>query len=276
MATSSTPEPTQPPATTPKDTVAKANPKPGPLLLNKFNFLVTDFLSQNESRYTLNGVNVSTKGTEATDGHVAVRISLPDQKGSVNYPSIRNFTPEHSPKPFLIPRDTAKRLRSAIPKDKNIKILNHVAVGQGDEFTLELAVTDLNKTQVFQPHKMNGKFPDVDSVFALAEKDAQFEIAVNPDYLMRICRAAKSFTKNRFPAILLRFSSATGALGLYAKNDEGQTMSALVMPMIMGRADDFGLKKLPAKPPMPPTIPTAVPNIPTVALGEKKDDEVKG
>ena len=49
-------------------------------------------------------------------------------------------------------------------------------------------------------------------------------------------------------------------------------MTSVAMPM---RDDgvNFGLKPLPQKPPMAPTIPTAVPNVPTVALGEKKEGE---
>ena len=264
----------QTPAVTTNEKIAEAEPKPGPLLLNSANFLVTDFISKNQSRYSLNGLLVSDKGTCSTDGHICVRVSLPEQKGR-NYPKIRNFTPDPDPKPFLIPRATATKLAAAIPKGKKkngLPILKHVAVGQGDEFSLELAVTDLDNTQVFQPRRMNGQFPQVDVVFAQAESDARFEIALNPDYLMRICRAAAKFSKGRTPAVLIRFSSADKALGIYAKNDEGQMMSAVVMPMRMGGAEDFGLKKLPAKPPMAPTIPTAVKNIPTVALDSGKKE----
>ena len=134
------------------------------MLLNKHNFAVADFVSKEQSRYTLQAIYVSDQGTCATDGHQLVRISLPAEK-SKQFPSIEGVTPTNGHvKPFLLDVTAAKQIAKAVPKSKNLPILNHALVGEPTEQNACIAVTDLDNPQVFRPRTPSGNFPNVDAV----------------------------------------------------------------------------------------------------------------
>jgi len=210
------------------------------MLLNKHNFAVADFVSKEKSRYTLQAIHVSDKGTCATDGHQLVRISLPGEK-SERFPSIEGVTPTNGHvNPFLLDVTAAKQIGKAVPKSRNLPILNHAVVGEATDQNACIAVTDLENPQVFRPRTPSGNFPNVDAV--IPKRKPIFEIAVNASLLAGIVKAASAFTSEPNNDVLLRFYGKDEVVSVHSRNSETeQTFLALLMPLRMSEPQHYGV-----------------------------------
>lgn len=200
------------------------------MLINKHNLDVVKFVSKEVSRYTLQAIEISDKGTTATDGHSLVRVSLPATE-SKNFPGIEGFAKVDAlPEPLLLSADAAKKLQSAIPRSNTLPILAHVAIGQPTETTLQFAVTDLDTPQIFKPRKPTGQFPNADAV--IPKKDAKFTIRLNASKLAALSAAAAAFSDDDAEMVTLSFYSSHEVMKLEASNQAtGQTWMALLMPL---------------------------------------------
>jgi DNA polymerase III sliding clamp (beta) subunit (PCNA family) len=203
-------------------------------LLNKLNFLVAPFASKEDSRYTLKAVHVTPEYTEATDGHRLVRITTPKDSAS-EFPRVPGFTPNGSPKSFLLPVDAAKTIQKAVPKT-HIPVVNHAAItGTGDENKpVAIAVTDLDNPQVFQPRPVTGQYPNTDIVIPKDDAAAVFQFTVRADYLAELCKAIQDFAgdgKYRPGIATLTFYGPSKAVRLDARNENtDQNLIAILMP----------------------------------------------
>ncbi|MGH9969789.1 MAG: hypothetical protein ACREBG_18620, partial [Pyrinomonadaceae bacterium] len=164
-------------------------------MLNKFNLRIAQFASQDESRYAITALLITSKATVATDGSSLVWVSVPGTKSE-------DFPTAHFPAgisdtftPFLLDVNAAKAIEKVIPKDGAIPILNHVAVSQekgaDGELQTALCVTDLDTPQVFRPRPVSGTFPPYDDLFS--SKKPLARVAVSARYLARIAKFAAEF-----------------------------------------------------------------------------------
>lgn len=200
------------------------------MLLNKHNLAVADFASKEESRYALKAIQVSKDGTIATDSHRLVKVSLPNKKEE-NFPQIEGFTPANGElKSFLLSRDAAKDIERQIPKEKSLKILNHVRVGTADSNgAINMLITDLKTSKVFKCKPFTGQFPNHDAVIP---KDAPvLEIGLNAEYLAQLAKAAATFSDSHAKHIRVKLYGPDRAMVLECKNSEtGQTWTGVCMP----------------------------------------------
>lgn len=206
-------------------------------MLNKFNLAVSEFVSKNASRYTLNSILVTQDETVATDGHRLVRVSV-DKSIAVDQFPVKEgaaFTANDDYKPFLLPADTAKAIVKAIPRKSTLPALSCVAIdgkatdSNGDA---HLAVNDLETFQPFTVRKPEGQFPNWQAVMPKVE-NAKFTIAVNAKYLAELARAAAAFVADEpNQRVVLRFDTAERAMRMDCERDGGaQTWTGVLMPV---------------------------------------------
>lgn len=196
------------------------------ILLNKANLqCVIPAVSDEQSRYTLRAVNVTKTHTEATNGHMLIRVSLPEQKPG-NFPVVEGFNANGFEK-GLLPVETAKAVLKAMPKERHMPILNHAAISS-HEGQVQIAVTNLKSPQVFQPVTVSGQFPNSDSLVELVTKqEVKATVTLNPEYLEALAKSAKQFGAR---SVKIEVRAEDKAVSMTATND-GQTWYGLLMPI---------------------------------------------
>lgn len=188
-------------------------------MLNKANFIVTEFASKEESRYTLQAIQVRPEATVATNGHYLAWVST-DGQDPANFPVIEGFPGgDKYWKPFLLDVESAKQIAKALPKKTTIPVLQYAAVhvngvtvespdgtktqdqDKGIQ-SVSLAVTDLERPQVFRPRVPEGTFPNFQAVIPDWEKDVAFEITVDARYLVDDCQSCGGIPKGQGQTVL--------------------------------------------------------------------------
>lgn len=204
------------------------------LALNRFNLDIAQLATSEPSRYTLAAVNLTREFTEVTDGHRAIRVTLPRVEAE-QCPLIDGFALSHRTEPFesfRIGKDLALKIAKAIPKEKTLTILNHAQVEIGENGTARLAVTDLDAPQVFTSPKPQDGFPDIDKVMP-AEEDYTLHIHVDAKYLISILKQVEAFKKaEKYCHVKMSFIDDKRVMRLTATNsDTGQELTAVLMPV---------------------------------------------
>lgn len=197
------------------------------ILLNKNNLRIANLCAKEESRYTLNAMHVSDKGTCVTDEHRLVRVSLPTV-AATNFPTVPNMPVGDGKNTGLLPKAFVAKLEKQIPNSKTLPVLNNVAVSF-DADRVNVAVTDLDTSEVLSSKQTAGNFPNVEAV--IPDKMPIFEYTVNADYLMDLARSASAHADNKCPVLKLKFYSENESLRMDCTNGDGQTWTAVVMPL---------------------------------------------
>lgn len=186
-------------------------------MLNRANFIVTEFASKEETRYTMQAVHtmqavrVESGATIATNGHYLAWISTDTSADPASFPVVEGF--EGGQKefaPFLLDVESAKQIAKALPKKTTIPVLqyaavhvNGVTVQDGNNPPYEDASKGIKsvslavRPQVFRPRVPEGQFPQYQAVIPDWEKDVAFEITVDAKYLATIAKAFAKFQKTR-------------------------------------------------------------------------------
>lgn len=198
------------------------------MLLNKASFATLHAVSDEETRYTLKAIHITETHTEATDGHILVRVSHPEVNES-NFPVVEGMPPSNGAwKPALLDKATAVAVKKALPRERSMVILNHAQVRANGE-GLAIAVTDLDRPQVFKPRPSTGNFPNTET-FLLKPCEPQAVFTFNPDLLAALLKSAKEFGAGGNTTVKLTVYGPDKAVRLEARNDENQTWEALLMP----------------------------------------------
>jgi hypothetical protein len=211
------------------------------MLLNKHNLNIAALCSKEESRFTLKAILVTPEASVETDGHQLIKVTLPNLKVE-SFPDIANKPkPVDTWKPFLLPASEALNIVKALPKKSSIPVLKCAAVTEATDQNghASILVTDLEMTREFNPKKPEGNFPDYERVMP-KDEEVEYRTAFNPELLGRVLKQVQDFISEdktvrrgirHFNGCILSFTKPNGALRIEAKNDEGQTMTAVVMPM---------------------------------------------
>jgi len=210
-------------------------------MLNKHNLNIAQLCSKEESRFTLQGILVSPEGTVVTDGHVLMKVTLPDMPED-SAPVIDGCTPTAEFKPFILPKAAALDIAKQIPKSSTIPVIQNVFVGsETDAETVDpksdepkpvvLGVTDLETPKVFRPKRLTGNFPDYTRVIP-KDETAEFAIGMDMKLLSRLVKQLDSFIDNKsISAATLYFKDEDSAMWIKARNAEtGQEAVAIGMP----------------------------------------------
>lgn len=212
------------------------------MLLNKYNLSLAKLVSKENSRYTINGIHVTASGTEVTDGHRAVRISLPAQDVN-SFPVIEGVQDVPAPD-FILPSDIAAKIASNIPSKSTIPVIKNAIVGISPAGSSVLAVTDLENPIVFKPRMLSGQFPRLDSVWpamlnkrvANVKENEYVAVSLNAQYVIDILRELVAFSAENSgdtKTVRIVFHGEGRPVEFKAVNDvTGQRFEALVMPLI--------------------------------------------
>ena len=203
-------------------------------MLNRHNLNIAKLAAKEPSRYAITGVRVEPERTVVTDGHCLVAVTTPKSYDPASYPVMDRVTPTREFEPFTLDRESALAIAKAIPRSRNLPVLEHAVIGAASNVNghAQIAVTDLDRPQVFQPRKVEGEFPDYERVIPKAEPTLR--IAFNPVLLGAVLQQAAAFQKGRSqPQVTFSFHDSNGekAARLDCDNDEGQTFIGVVMPM---------------------------------------------
>lgn len=213
------------------------------MLLNAQNLGIYELAMKDKMSRVPSGVRVSSKGTETTNGHLAIRVSVP--KGEAhqekNFPTVEGVCPEPAPD-FILPVDAAKKVRSAIPKRTTIPVLHHAMVGQTSRGTITLATTDLETPQTFAPRCMDiTRWPNIDAVWPKDGTETG-QIQMSAEAMISLLRQIVAFDGVKVPntgqcVVTLKLYGPNNAMRLQAMNREtGQELDAILMPVNMPEA----------------------------------------
>lgn len=186
-------------------------------MLNKNNLaIVGQFVSMEKSRYTLTSIHVTKTETVATNGHYAVRITVP-QVAEPNPADV----PDHAP--FLLEGKQAITIGKALGKDGMASVAPNNAEG-----AFSVAVPD--GTVYHAPH-IPGSFPNVDAIAPTGDPIVTF--GVQAEYLAKLAKAFSDFQSDKTGIRKIKVSvyDKGRPLKMEATNDAGQTMTVLLMPV---------------------------------------------
>lgn len=147
--------------------------------------------STDEARYHFTGVHLNFQSgmAEATDGHKAVRISLPK-------PMDDNAMPTQGS--AIIPREACDEIAKAYKKKKSLALVYPVTVDlQAREITLDLV--DTKRTWKL----MDAKYPNFSQIIPVIREENSVEVAFQPKYLAQILEALKA--EKRMSIVKIRF-----------------------------------------------------------------------
>ena len=210
-------------------------------MLNKANLLVTEFASKEESRYTMQAIQVTPEATIATNGYYLAWVST-SRMSPENFPVVEGFDGGQKDfQPFLLDLGSAKQISKALPKNTTIPVLGFAAIhttedGDGKVHP-QICVADLERPQVFHPKVPDGKFPNYQAIMPKIE-DEMFSIALDADYLVTIAKAFAAFVPGKGRRVVLRFYKPDEAVRLDATNGE-QGMTVVLMSMRNDDPDPF-------------------------------------
>ena len=213
-------------------------------MLNKHNLTIASFASKEASRYTLQGILVTPDATVATNGHYLVWVSNSLERKAEDYPQIPGFVGASDTfTPFILGRDAALAIAKVTPYKEKIPVLNHVAVAADSS---QIAVTDLERPQVFPVKSVQGQFPRYEMVVPKFE-DAVVRVSVNAEYLAQIAKQFAGFVSDdRNKKVTLSFYADKGTsddqlegidrnVGEHSirfdGTNDGQGMTAVLMPI---------------------------------------------
>lgn len=207
------------------------------LLLNKANLAVSQFASKEKSRYALQAVQVSEKGTCATDGYKMVRVSLPTAKIG-DYPTVPTFPQGNGQKAGLLPLSLVTKLEKSIPTKQRMPILNYVGVSFDAE-SVHAVTTDLETHSVLSQRQVTGWFPDIDRN-AMPHTQPVYEVIVDAAQLASMLKGASEFLReeNKHP-VKLRFYGPGEAMRLDVKPQDGQEWLGILMTLTFKEKVEF-------------------------------------
>lgn len=211
------------------------------MLLNSHNLKIVAVASDDESRSALNGLHITDKYTEATNGHILFRMSLSKEANDDDFPKVKGFEIKESDKiDFIIPTDAVVQLAESLPTKTTLPILTYVqidpAVEGGIVEHIRVAITDLEVEQVRRIKLVDCPYPKTDNLFSSDEP--AFRININPTLLAKALTVAAEFQGTLIPEIILEIPQpldgdkwGRGAITIKATNEQGQELTGLVMPM---------------------------------------------
>jgi hypothetical protein len=201
-------------------------------------------------RYALAGVHVLDEGDfyrcEVTDGRLLAIVCGPDARSSVAGRHItdeQQLAIEEAPGgvfDMLVPASRWKEAFRQLPKDAALGL----AAGNG-------LITLASPHAIARCSPIEGRWPNVDMV--LPSTGPLVRIRVNPKMLARLLEVAAAFAEPSLsepPVVDILFYGRDKPLGIVGKNHQGQTIDALIMPLMGGTETPR------SKPPAGNAIPT--------------------
>lgn len=206
------------------------------MLVSKAQLTVRHAASKDTSRYNLNGIRFEADGrTVATDGHRLYTVTA-EVPSDDDYPNVADVENTSEPlEPFILPSETADRVRKAIPKKQRAPILEYARLDVAStnaNGSARFVTTDIENAQVVEGRKIEGEFPDWRKVMP-EEGKAQVTVTLNWQYLADIGKALNEFAPgSRGKAVKLEITDALSPVKFTATDpDSGAEFTGIIMPM---------------------------------------------
>jgi hypothetical protein len=123
--------------------------------------------------------------------------------------------------------------------------LEHVAVTMAEN-SVTMATTDLERSNVQTPRNVAGRFPDWQRVFPTSKPVVT--IRIDPKLLAETLTTVATFTDAEAPAVSLIVYPKGAPVEIQAKNADGQTTRALVVPLTADKPVTQGKEPIKAHP----------------------------
>lgn len=195
-------------------------------MLNKNNFAV--LAAANKKNWRLSGVLIRPDLTAATDGHRLIIVTTPTAHKVADLPGIEGADPVDEFEPIFVDYATAMRLKKAVPANKNMEQLNHVAVCRMEAGKpVKFYANDLIAPQIIQALPLEEKFPDFQC--AIPQGEPELSLTLNLEYLGSIVGALKSM--GLVHATFQLFGVKRPVLVQEVISETNQKVTALIMPV---------------------------------------------
>lgn len=192
---------------------------------------VSEFASKDARRFVLNGVYMNGKGTEATDGRVAIRVPYV-AIDPVEFPQIANLPEEREC--AIVPTKAFKEAIATIPKGMALPVLECMRVStrkDGPNVMAQMATTDLDRSRVIEAKTVDGNYPNIDQVLA-KNKDPKLRICISAAILKQVADyTLKHCDKNI--GVQFEFQDEFCSIHFSMVLDDGRRVEGCMMPMRM-------------------------------------------
>ncbi len=207
------------------------------MLLNKFSLAVASIASKEESRYSLPAIHVTKAHTEATNGHIALRVTHPAQNLE-NYPEVGQKPLAEDFTETLVSADDAKSALKNVPQEKSLTMLNHAHFGQnGTPDSFEIVTSDLSQVKRINCQKVEGKFPDINLVIPSASQRRAVTVALNAKSLIELLKPLCAMSDEHNHCVEFTVYSPNTVVKIESRNiATGQNGMGLIMPLNLGEA----------------------------------------
>ena len=229
-------------------------------VFNKTNLNVSKLCDT--SRHYL-GLHVTNNYTEATDGHIAVRVEAMKQDPSdmPGCPGEINQSPIEEDFSVIISKDNAVKLLKSLPKSRLPAIDQKTWVYSNDKEMIGFSMTDLESWTPLILRKEEAKFPDIDACLPKENKQG-FEITLDANILSKLANFYASNCKNSIKLIFHKQENGDpdpqGIIMFQGETEDDQTVSSLLMPMSNHSGDHLDGKFFGRKEKDPDPKPVAV------------------
>lgn len=199
-------------------------------MLNRHNLNIATLCSKNPQYYA-SVIQIRKDRTEATDGHLLIRVDTPSLSEQ-EAPIIEGFAGTEDFEPFTITGKDALTISKAIPKH-NLPILQNAFVGAQTNVngSAYFATTDLERPQLLNIPKTEGRWPDTDQVVPHIDK-ADLTISFNAELLSNLLKTMASISDDKDKTVTFRFTTNVSAARIDCDNTEtGQHVTGVIMPM---------------------------------------------
>jgi DNA polymerase III sliding clamp (beta) subunit (PCNA family) len=152
------------------------------MLYNNLNLEVAKIASKSETRPEISGVLFRKDRTVATDSFRLLEIGTSAEIKPEDFPVVDGAKAMRGCKPFIVPARGLKDIK--VPKNKNLPIVNNVAIKYVDDKRVEFLTTDLETAHITTARKVEGQFPEYEGIFPTGQ--SMVEVIINGDYLAEL------------------------------------------------------------------------------------------
>ncbi len=195
------------------------------MLYNQNNLNVVKIAAKQQTRPEIAGVLFTPHETVATDSFRLVEITAPNNVKPEDYPKVEGQTAMRGVKPFIVDSE-AKAIK--IKKNKDMPILNHVALKHVDKDKVQFYTTDLENATLQTAKVIEGTFPDYKQIFP-KPSDQKARVKVNIKYLKEMLAVLEGVNERGYITIC---SEGQPLMIEVTSPTENQVGTGLLMPLM--------------------------------------------
>ena len=204
----------------------KEKSKPKRVLLSQASLEVTAFACKDQSRYGLNGLHITDKFVEATEGHILLRLyheevdpdNFPDTPGEYFQSGLNCVLPAEDLKKVAVPK-----------KVGSFPILKNACLTQ-DNGAILVSTTDLSSMQTVKIRPLETEYPDTDQF--LKEPEGGITFAVDAKLLKILTDYLNKVEKERdVISIVFHVVDPGSPIRFSFELSNGQRGEGVLMPM---------------------------------------------